>query len=192
MPRVGPSEVPVPGFCPSEFDGVLPEDTEGGVPDEVDDPFGLPSEVVPGVPDGTDVFGEVFVGIPGDTCVIIGDPDICPGVEVDAPIGLPSEVVAGVPDVTDVFGEVFADTPGDTCVIIEGPDVCPAVDVEAPAGCPLVTGRVYIGEVLRVLAAGGVCVVADACFCTLFVGALDVAVAAGAGLCAAAGLCCCL
>lgn len=144
VPRVGPSEVPVPGLGPSEVDGFPPEDTEG-VPDEVDEPFGLPSEVVAGVPDGTDVFGEVFAG-----------------------------------------------TPGDTCVIIDGPEVCPGVDVDAPVGCPPVSGRVYAGEVCRALAAGGACVVAGACFCTLVVAALGAAVAAGAGLCAAAGLCCCL
>ena len=192
MPRVGPSEVPVPGLGPSEVDCVFPDDTDGGT-DEVDEPFGLPSEVVPGVSDGTDVFGEVLVEIPGDTCVIIGDPGIWPGVEVDAPFGFPSEVVAGVPDGTDVFGEVFADTPGDTCVIIGGPDVCSGVEVDAPAGCPLVIGRVYVGEVCRVcrvLAVDGACVVADACLCTLFV-ALGAALAAGAGLCEAAGLCCC-
>ena len=134
-----------------------------------------------------------MVGTQADSCVIIGDPGVCPGVEVDDPFGLPSEVVPDVPEGTDVFREVFADTPGDTCVIIDGPDpeVCPGVEVDAPAGCTLVTARVSIGEVLRVLAADGVCVVADACFCTLVVAALGVAVAAGACLCAAAGLCRC-
>jgi hypothetical protein len=111
---------------------------------EVDAPFGFPSEVVAGVPDGTDVFGEVFADTPGDPCVIIDGPEVCPGVDVDAPVGCP--LVTARVDVGEVCRALAADG---ACVV----------------GCVCFCTLFVAALGVAVAAGAGLCAAAGLCCC---------------------------